>query len=117
MINEWFVDSQKKKKGHSRLWFQPSDQRTHPRNQHLKRFFNSLQSKKDRTIGDSQDLFGLFMTLGFAVLLTMVIIRFRSLQKKKTSSHISPQNKDRQEGGKTFSPHKKQQPQSTHAKA
>jgi len=33
-----------KKKGHSRLWSQPSDRRMHPRNQHLKQFqFSSIK--------------------------------------------------------------------------
>lgn len=86
MISEWFVVSQKKVT-HAFSFNQVINERT--RETSTWSGFNSHQSKKDRTIGYSQDLFGLFMTLGFAVLLTMVIIRFRSLQKKHhpTSAH------------------------------
>jgi len=104
-----------KKKGHSRLWSQPSDQRTHPRNQHLKQFqFSSIKKgQNDRRLTRS-----LWPFHDSGVCHSSHNGHYTLSQpSKKTSSHISPQNKDRQEGGKTFSPHKKQQPQSTHAKA
>jgi len=59
------------------------------------------------------------MTLWFAVLLTMVIIRFRSLQiKTHISAHQQAGERGKGEGeGEDSLPHKKQQQQSTHAKA
>jgi len=118
MNNEWFVDSQKKKRSLTPLVStkRSTNAPAKPALEAVFQFSSIKKGQNDRRLTRS-----LWPFHDSGVCRSSHNGHYTLSQpSKKKKHHLTSAHKTRtgrREGGKTFSPHKKQQPQSTHAKA